>query len=511
MPPKAKAVTKPSNPEPKDTPGPGPETLNDRTSQRYYQTNPVEKRIEEAGFTGLTPAEKKVYSYTKLIQPIADHKIPLSNKTEREYWKQVTKEGLPIRRLRQGYCWGKDKTGHDIGAYQLDKFDQLLIKQAQLAALDIHHRQFLTNRRKAIASGRDLLDEESAQEKSRRKDMATLNKDLYGEITGSLSNNLDWDDVIPIPHSEPDDALSKIAYPDDYAEATSYLRAVMAADECSPRCLRLTEHVISMNPAHYTVWLYRFKIIQTLNLPVPEEIEWLNQVALANLKNYQIWHHRQLLLDYYFPSIDGDEETIRALGRTETQFISNMLEEDSKNYHVWSFRQYLVTKLGMWNITELAATQNLIEDDVRNNSAWAHRFFLVFSDPSVATPDLPATMHDPKIPRTLIDREVDYAKEKIALAPQNQSSWNYLRGVLAKGGRDLSNVRDFSESFISNLGADSEDVKSSHALDLLVDVYHQAGDISKAILCLQRLWEKWDPVREGYWKYRASELEETKV
>ena len=29
----------------------------------------------------------------------------------------------------------------------------------------------------------------------------------------------------------------------------SYLRAVMAAKEYSPRCLRLTDHVISMNPA----------------------------------------------------------------------------------------------------------------------------------------------------------------------------------------------------------------------------------------------------------------------
>lgn len=281
----------------------------------------------------------------------------------------------------------------------------------------------------------------------------------------------------------------------------------MAAEECSPRCLRLTEHVISMNPAHYTVWLYRFKIVQTLQLPVPEEIEWLNQVALANLKNYQIWHHRHLLLDYYFPSIADDEDTIKTLARTETQFINSMLEEDTKNYHVWSFRQYLVTKLGMWNITELAATQNLIEDDIRNNSAWAHRFFLVFSDPSISTPDLPATAHDPKVPASIIDREVDYAKGKVALAPQNQSSWNYLRGVLAKGGRSVSDVREFSEQFVSNLGEDGEDVKSSHALDLLVDVYREAGDVGKAKLCLQRLWEKWDPVREGYWKYRATEMD----
>jgi protein farnesyltransferase/geranylgeranyltransferase type-1 subunit alpha len=265
-----------------------------------------------------------------------------------------------------------------------------------------------------------------------------------------------------------------------------------------------------MNPAHYTVWLYRFKIVETLKLPVPEEIDWLNQVALANLKNYQIWHHRQLLLDYYFPTIAQDEETLKKLARTETQFVNTMLEEDTKNYHVWSYRRYLVKRLNMWNLAELAATQNLIEDDVRNNSAWAHRFFLVFSDPHVATAELPATVHDPKVPTSIVDREVEYAKEKIALAPQNQSGWNYLRGALTKGGRNVSDVREFAEQFVSNLGEEGEDVKSSHALDLLVDVYRQLGHVDKARLGLRRLREKWDPVREGYWKYRESELDAAK-
>lgn len=48
--------------------------------------------------------------------------------------------------------------------------------------------------------------------------------------------------------------LATIAYAPDYLEATSYLRAVMAANEMSERALKLTEDVIAMNPAHYTVW-----------------------------------------------------------------------------------------------------------------------------------------------------------------------------------------------------------------------------------------------------------------
>lgn len=281
----------------------------------------------------------------------------------------------------------------------------------------------------------------------------------------------------------------------------------MAAEECSPRCLRLTEHVISMNPAHYTVWLYRFKIVKHLELPIPDEIRWLNEVALANLKNYQIWHHRQLLMDSYYPTIADDADAVKKLARSEIDFLNRHLEEDTKNYHVWSYRQYLVGKLQLWNLGELLSTQNMIEDDIRNNSAWSHRFYIVFSDPKHATGDLPPTVHDPKVPSDIIEREIKYAKEKILLAPQNQSSWNYLRGVLAKAGRKVSVEIDFAEQFVSNLGQENEEVKSSHALDLLADAYKVEGEKDKAKLCLQRLADRWDPVRAGYWNYRISELE----
>lgn len=48
--------------------------------------------------------------------------------------------------------------------------------------------------------------------------------------------------------------LATIAYSEEYLEAMSYLRAVMAANEMSERAFKLTEDIIFMNPAHYTVW-----------------------------------------------------------------------------------------------------------------------------------------------------------------------------------------------------------------------------------------------------------------
>ena len=283
----------------------------------------------------------------------------------------------------------------------------------------------------------------------------------------------------------------------------------MTSKEYSPRCLRLTEHVISMNPAHYTVWLYRFSIVSALGLPIEDEIAWLNEVSLEHLKNYQIWHHRRLLMDYYYPTISSDPEKLAQLVRSERRFIASMFAEDAKNYHVWSYRQYLVPKLAMFGPEELESTEAFISEDVRNNSAWSHRFFVVFSDPAHATPESHSTEHDPKVPSGIIDREIQYAQDKTFLAPQNQSAWNYLKGVLVKGGRPLSSVEEFVTQFVKNLGVEeSENVQSTHALDLLAEIYAEKNEDEKADLCLRRLGEKWDRIRTGYWEWRRATLKE---
>ena len=72
---------------------------------------------------------------------------------------------------------------------------------------------------------------------------------------GRYSDSENWRDVVPIPQDDGGpNPLAAIAYTEDYSEAMSYLRAVMAENEKSERVLSLTEDVISMNPAHYTVW-----------------------------------------------------------------------------------------------------------------------------------------------------------------------------------------------------------------------------------------------------------------
>jgi protein farnesyltransferase/geranylgeranyltransferase type-1 subunit alpha len=69
------------------------------------------------------------------------------------------------------------------------------------------------------------------------------------------ASNSDFADVTPIPQDDGPHPLAQIAYSDHYAEAMSYLRALMSGQgEMSVRALQLTGDIIAMNPAHYTVW-----------------------------------------------------------------------------------------------------------------------------------------------------------------------------------------------------------------------------------------------------------------
>jgi protein farnesyltransferase/geranylgeranyltransferase type-1 subunit alpha len=131
--------------------------------------------------------------------------------------------------------------------------------------------------------------------------------------------------------------------------------------------------------------LYRAKTISELGISLKDEIAWLNPTALKHLKNYQIWHHRHTIID--------------ALGSAEgePEFISTMLEQDSKNYHVWSYRQWLVKRFDLFDKPEeLEWTAEMIEDDVRNNSAWNHRYYLV------------AGGRDGKLSEAVAKREIEY-------------------------------------------------------------------------------------------------------
>lgn len=84
-------------------------------------------------------------------------------------------------------------------------------------------------------------------------DLGALGRD--GRMPKFYHDDEAWADVEPLPQDDGGlHPLAAIAYSDEYSEAMGYLRAIMARNEFSERVLGLTEHIISMNPAHYTVW-----------------------------------------------------------------------------------------------------------------------------------------------------------------------------------------------------------------------------------------------------------------
>jgi protein farnesyltransferase/geranylgeranyltransferase type-1 subunit alpha len=215
------------------------------------------------------------------------------------------------------------------------------------------------------------------------------------------------------------------------------------------------------------------------------EIEWLNPLAVKHQKNYQIWHHRQSVIDA-LGSWDG-----------EHTFIGQVLELDSKNYHVWSYRQWAVSRFGLWDdVQEWQFTENMLDVDVRNNSAWNHRWYLAFGRPDGER------LKD----KAVVDREAEYAIEKIRLAPQNESPWNLLRALYEKASGPAalswSKFAEFAKEFT---GTDGEDVKSTHALDALAwALAEQQGHEEEACTALEQLATKWDPIRANYWRWRKS-------
>lgn len=106
----------------------------------------------------------------------------------------------------------------------------------------------------------------------------------------------------------------------------------------------------------------------------------------------------------------------------------------------------------------------------------------------------------------LLTRIHSFAQDAIRKAPQNQSPWNYLRGIATAAQLPISSLQKFAAEFAS-VDSDGEDaVRSSHALDLLAEIYADKSQQDKAIKAYDLLANKYDPIRANYWAYLKGQL-----
>ncbi|OSD05218.1 protein prenylyltransferase [Trametes coccinea BRFM310] len=319
-----------------------------------------------------------------------------------------------------------------------------------------------------------------------------------------LADDPEWADVTPLRQYENVNPIAPIFYSEEYKDATDYFRAVVKAGEMSPRVLKLTERIIRMNPAHYTAWQHRYKTLIALKADLEEELRLMDDIAKEFMKTYQVWHHRRLLLTA-INSVD-----VAAL---ELIFLRDVLELDTKNYHTWSYRQWILTHFNnearLW-AGERPYAEQLIDADVRNNSAWHHRFFVVFSS-GVRLGD--------EEREVVLRRELSYVKEKISLAPNNASAWNYLRGVLEFTNTPFETLASWVLPYTASqppapgedvvdldnpLPSDNAELPCVAALEFMADVYEkQGGDATaKAVELWKTLANEKDVIRKKYWEYR---------
>lgn len=303
-------------------------------------------------------------------------------------------------------------------------------------------------------------------------------------------NDYDWSDIEPIFIPEENRQLARINYSEDFAVAMAYLRALQPTQEISERALTLTQDILEMNPAHYSVWDYRFKIVTEIGNkvydpkevglvrisaypPIGEDGSWLNDFTLEHPKNYQIWNYRQHLVD----------PTSEAFFRGEQLLVHIILEDDSKNFHAWSHYKWAIqaAPANTFNVAELLEyADSLLKADVWNNSAWSFRFFIFQYFPDALEKHA----------------ELEYVTQKIEEAPQNESVWSYAKGMFKP-----SEILPLAQTWSS---------QSCRAKELLAALYHGNSEYDEAAklyaeLCID------EPVRQGFWRHMQDMAKDRKI
>eukprot|EP01112_Ceratiomyxa_fruticulosa_P011481 TRINITY_DN3113_c0_g1_i1.p1 TRINITY_DN3113_c0_g1~~TRINITY_DN3113_c0_g1_i1.p1 ORF type:complete len:325 (-),score=72.70 TRINITY_DN3113_c0_g1_i1:223-1197(-) len=302
------------------------------------------------------------------------------------------------------------------------------------------------------------------------------------------TTNPEWADITPVPQNDGPNPICPIAYSPQYVEIMNYFRAILAKDELSLRALALTEDVIAVSSANYTAWYFRRKVLDHLiahppQIPDPpsyeKELKFITSLGADNPKNYQLWHHRRTIVEKLNGSVDE-----------ELMFTEEMLDLDGKNYHAWAHRQWILETFKAWD-HEFKYIETLLRTDLRNNSAWNQRRFVVEKTTGYGDP-------------AIVAREIDYAFSFIKKSPNNQSPWNYLRGLFG------ANVPFSAFPIVKSTSLEIKDKfpVCGHVLSLLIDIYEEENNPEDLKLAqgFCRELATLDFVHKKYWLYREKTL-----
>ena len=321
--------------------------------------------------------------------------------------------------------------------------------------------------------------------------------------------------------------VARPAYEDAYEDAVAALERAMArraraalegddggttAREWTPEDgAEAAARVLETCGAHYTAWAFRMRCVEDAvdareaeagTATLRDELAFAEAQTTKNPKNYQVWNHARMVLER--ADAAGAFEGLRD-GAFAHANAALML--DGKNIHAWSHRAWLVERCDAWE-EEMAFTEEMLAEDWMNNSAWNARFQCV-------------TVCLERGDVGVLEREAAFATTAPRVDDDNESAWNYLRGLCAIAERDGSAIpRDVANRVVA-LAIDAartaaapapSRVPSRHAALLLADrVAAEAvrdADIGRAASAesMFRNLATLDPLRGNYYRARIDRL-----
>ena len=286
-----------------------------------------------------------------------------------------------------------------------------------------------------------------------------------------------WEKIVtPVTQFSDKVKVLKIKYREKEIKLMDIFRAVLLSKEISLRVYELTTSVIFCFPTNYVAWVLRRECLDKVKEIDPyQELNWLDDLMVDNQKNYQIWHHRKLLIEKM--NDVSHEKTV----------LDNVFNFEPKNFHAWSHRIWMIRRFN--NVEgEFDFIDKMLKNDIKNNSVWNYRFFLV------------QFVNNNKLNKDIIEKEIKYAIDLIKIVPKNECPYCYIRGYITKFGykyNDFNFVKEELEKILE------ENENNSYGLMLLLDYYEEEKNEKKFNETIEKLITI-DFIRKKYYNWRKS-------
>ena len=286
-----------------------------------------------------------------------------------------------------------------------------------------------------------------------------------------------WEkEITPITQFSDKVKVLQIKYREKEIKLMNIFRAVLLSKEISLRVYELTTSVIFYFPANYVAWVLRRECLDKVKEIDPyQELNWLDELMVENQKNYQIWHHRKLLI-----------EKLNDVSHEKT-VLDNVFNLEPKNFHAWSHRIWMIRRFN--NVEgEFEFIDKMLKNDIKNNSVWNYRFFLV------------QFVNNNKLDKDIIEKEIKYAIDSIKILSNNECPYCYIRGYITKFGykyNDFNFVKEELEKIVK------ENQNISYGLMLLLDYYEEEKNEKQFNETIEKLTNI-DFIRKKYYNWRKS-------